>query len=206
MSKHLMILAASTAAVLAIAAGSALADGSATGSASSGASASAGASQPSGSTVVIGASGNENATAQPGAGSGASTSGGGSGVAGTFYFVIGSRTPQPAITTDSVNLNDGTIYGEGTFAAAGAGTHGVAWAKGAVAEAGPESGPLATAGGGSATLYCKLTIKNWAQWWGYSRDVRKVVQRCECPTVPKVMKLNKACPAKPTEVFAAVVQ
>ncbi len=205
MSARLTFLAVSTAALLAATAGGALADGSASASASSGASAVSHSDPTSGqSTVGIGAGANENAAAQPGAGSNSTAGGGGSGIAGTFYFVIGSR-PTTEITTESVTLGGGTIAVEGSFAGAGAGTHGSVWAQGAIAEAGsPESGPVG-GGGGSATLYCKLTIKDWSKWWDYSRDARKAVQRCDCPTIPKIAKLSKACPAKPTEVFAATV-
>ena len=204
MSKRLMVLAASTAALLMVTAGGALADGSASASASSGATSVAHGDQGSGGTVTIGSGSNENAAAQPGAGSNSQAGAGGGGIAGTFYFVIGGREIGAAITTEEVPIGGGGLAGEGSFAGASAGAHGSVWAQGALAEA--SSTEVGASSGGSATLYCKLTIKNWTKWWDYSRDVRKIVQRCDCPTEPKVAKLSKSCPAKPTEVFAAVVQ
>ncbi|MEJ0096727.1 MAG: hypothetical protein WDM84_00330 [Bauldia sp.] len=191
MSMRNALVAVSVATLLASSTWAALADSGTSGSQGS-ASVNSSGSQGAGSTVSVGAQGSQAAAATPGGQGLAGTANGGGG----FAFVWGTQ--------------DGNSGSDGSFAVAGSGTTGFAFAKSGlstpVTPGSPSSSPVA---GGSygGPIACVVTIKDHAKWSALGAGVQRVVQRCGCPTIPaKAFSSNKLCPAISDEIFVAALE
>lgn len=190
MSVRHILAAVSTAALLASSTTGVFADSMA--SSASGVGVVSHADQTSGSSVVLGAGSTQQAQSGPEGGAAAGSSAGGGGSAGTF----------------KLKLKLGETYGGGvsiSFAKAGGGASGYAWAVGGEkpSEPGKPGEETGFGPGGASPLACVVKISDWVRWYKLDVKVRRVVFNCECPTKPKYVQLNPICPKDPADIFVA---